>query len=168
MDSSSALFPTLTNTRVQHLSGARRQPDQRWWRLGEHGRERRLYGTGGDVASGRNPSISSSLDSDTHPRPLNKCGVTCKSAAATKTRVLTHFDQWISRTLNQISMTKRKSRYKHDKFRKCRLVFWASFFKKHIQYFKLGVNYNIFPWLFQNFYDLSFFPLLVQAWKWPF
>jgi len=32
--------------------------------------------------------------------------------------------------------------------------------KKHINYFKFGVNgrdYNKFPGLFQNFYDLSFF-----------
>jgi len=31
--------------------------------------------------------------------------------------------------------------------------------KKHINYFKLGVNEHViitFPWLFQNFYDLSF------------
>jgi len=31
-------------------------------------------------------------------------------------RVLTHFDQWISRTLNHISMTKLKSQYKHENF----------------------------------------------------
>jgi len=34
-------------------------------------------------------------------------------------RVLTHFDQWISMTLNQISMTKLKTRYKHENCRKC-------------------------------------------------
>jgi len=33
-------------------------------------------------------------------------------------RVLTHFDQWISRTFNQISMAKLKSRYKHENLRK--------------------------------------------------
>jgi len=34
-------------------------------------------------------------------------------------RVLTHVDKWISMTLNHISMTKLKSRYKHEEFRTC-------------------------------------------------
>jgi len=42
-----------------------------------------------------------------------------------------------------------------------RLVFWASFLKKHRNYFKLGVNEHVnittFPWLFPNFYLLRFF-----------
>jgi len=48
------------------------------------------------------------------------CASLCPSAAhKKKSRVITHFDQWISRTFNQISMTKLKSRYKHEHFRKC-------------------------------------------------
>jgi len=65
-------------------------------------------------------------------------------------RVLTHFDQWISRTLKQISMTKLKSRYKHKKYRTfcvsrayAGLYFERLSFKKHINYFKLGVNEHV-------------------------
>jgi len=57
-----------------------------------------------------------------------------------------------SMTLNQISMTKLKSRYKHENCRKCCVLFWASFFKKHINYFKLGVNEHV---ILTNFHDLS-------------
>jgi len=60
-----------------------------------------------------------------------------------------------SRTLNQIPMTKLISQYKHEQFRKCcacRLIFWASFFKKHINYFKLCVNKHV---IITNFHDFS-------------
>jgi len=47
-------------------------------------------------------------------------------------------------TLNQISMTKLKSRYKHEKFSKfgvyAGLYFERLSLKKHISDFKLGVN----------------------------
>jgi len=49
--------------------------------------------------------------------------------------------QDFSMTLNQISTTKLKSRYKHEQFRKC-----CRF-----------LSVTTFPWLLQNFYDLSFF-----------
>jgi len=58
-----------------------------------------------------------------------------------------------------------QSRNKHEQFRRLCVLrayagFWASYFKKHVNYFKLGVNEHViittFPWLFQNFYDLSF------------
>jgi len=52
--------------------------------------------------------------------------------------------------LNQISMTKLKSRYKHEHFRRCcalracaGLYFERLSLKKHINYFKLGVNEHV-------------------------
>jgi len=73
---------------------------------------------------------SSSSISDLYFRPvlcnprtarqlLSKNPVSQTTSTTTSTRVLTHVDRWISRTLNQMSMTKLKSRYKHEKFRKC-------------------------------------------------
>jgi len=46
-------------------------------------------------------------------------------------------------TLNQISMTKLKCRYKHEKFRKFGVYAGLNFERlslKNINYFKLGVN----------------------------
>jgi len=103
--------------------------------------------------------------------------VCSRSAHATQesqeNRVLTHFDQWISRTLNQISMTKRKYRYKHETFRKfCVLTAYAGLYferlslKKHINYFKLGVNEHvILTMTFPKLLWFKFFPWLFRAWK---
>jgi len=134
-------------------------------------------------------------------------------------RVLTHVDRWISRTLNQISMTKLNSRCTHEHFWKCSIqtmritkhtihlkwnkwhypdrflscccygqrtfqlrcvhlqrekiiiapIVWertpayilSVFLSKTYELFqtrgKWTCDDNKFPWLFQNFYDLSFF-----------
>jgi len=65
-------------------------------------------------------------------------------------------------TLNQMSMTKPKSRYKHEKCRKrCVLRAYAGlYFERLSYYFKLGVNEHVirnFHDFSKNFYDLSFF-----------
>jgi len=67
--------------------------------------------------------------------------------------------QDFSRTLDQMSMTKLKSRYKHENCRTfCRLRAYAGLYferlslKKYINYFKLGVNEHV---ILTNFHDFS-------------
>jgi len=76
-------------------------------------------------------------------------------------RVLTHFDHFqdFSITLNQISMTKLKSQYKHEQFWKCcvlrayaGLYFERLSLKKHLNYSKLGVNEHV---IITNVHDFS-------------
>jgi len=67
--------------------------------------------------------------------------------------------QDFSMTLNQMSMTKLKSQYKHEKFRTfCVLRAYAGLYferlslKKHINYFKLGLIEHV---IVTNFHDFS-------------
>jgi len=68
-----------------------------------------------------------------------------------------HFQDF-SMTLNQISMTKLKSPYKHEKCRTCCVLreFAGLYFErlslKNINYFKLGVNEHV---IITNVHDFS-------------
>jgi len=81
---------------------------------------------------------------------------------STLCRVLTHFDRWISRILNQIPMTKLQSQYKHEKCRKFSVLrayaglYFERLSLKNILIISNSMNSNLNEHvIITNFHDFS-------------